>query len=396
MDLVQTIFTDFFLHTQPFFGAIGLLLLLVALFFSATLVRSIFHEALREKQRFARNYIIMSILLFGVTLLYIIIDTHVISLPDPVIFYGFYLLGFTILFGIRVSLFTSILIIIFIEYYVYEPHTISLFRRPSSLAYMAFTIITALFLGQLIRQYHQKLLKKTEDLNLLIKARDQFSAIAVHELKTPLTTISLYSQVLDKQYKNKKASKILQDSVQTISHETNKLTYMINDLLDFSRFQNNKFALRPKVFNLDRLCKERVKVVQSMYPDHKYTFQQKVHNTAIYADRIALDRVLTNLLTNAGKYSQPGGKIVTKLQRQHKEFILSVKDEGAGIRSEHLERLFEPFYQVEGGKKGLGLGLHIAKSIIELHQGRMWVESRAGRGSTFFVSLPIKRAKNKP
>lgn len=390
MDLVRTVFTDFFTHTQPLFGAIGIFLLFFILSFNATVVRFIFRSAYKEKQYALRRYVTTFTLLFVITLLYIIIDTHVISLPDPVVFYGFYILAFTILFGIRPALLPSVLVIILVEYYVYEPHTVSLFRHPISMIYMVFAIIIALLLGQIIRLNQQKLMKKNEDLDLLIKARDQFTAVAAHELKTPLTTISLYSQVLNKQYKNEKASKVLQNSVQTITRETDKLTYMINDLLDFSRFQNKKFKLNRENLNLMQLCRERVHVVQSLYPDHRYIFRPKTGSATMYADRLALDRVLTNLLTNAGKYSHPKSTVEVALKKNPKEFIISVKDKGIGIDKNYLVHLFEPFYQVENGKKGLGLGLHIAQSIVKMHGGSIWVESTLGKGSTFFVSLPIQ------
>lgn len=394
MSVLLTSYHDLFIHIRFLLGAMSILLLAFIVSLNKNTFQPLFRLQSQEKLQTFRNYVLFFLLLLLTTLIYLVIDTHIVHLPDPIILYGFYILGSAILFGTQVAIVASVISVVLIEYYLYEPRfTLLPLHHPINMLYVVFVVVIGLLLGKTIRQYQQSLLKKTEDLDLLIKARDQFSAIAVHELKTPLTTISLYSQVLNKQYKNKTASKVLQNSVQTITHETEKLNYMINDLLDFSRFQTNKFALNAEVFNLADLCRERIKVAQSLYPDHEYTFKQDIRNTNIYADRVAMDRVITNLLTNAGKYTSAGSKIIVTLQKKHQEFIISVKDRGKGIDKDHLDKLFEPFYQVENGKKGLGLGLHIAKSIVELHNGRIWVESKLGKGTTFFVSLPINQQK---
>ncbi len=389
-------FDDLLVHIAFLTGVIASLLLLLAISFKTTLLQFIFHVYSSEKLKLIRRYVSIFILLFATTLIYLIIDTHLARLPDPIILYGFYILGFTILFGMRSAVLASVLSVLLIEYYLYEPrYTLSIIHHPINLLYIIFVVTIGMFLGQKIRRYQQKLLKRTEDLDLIIKARDQFSAIAVHELKTPLTTISLYSQVLSKQYKNDTASKVLQDSVKTITRETDKLNFMINDLLDFSRLQSNKFKLNSEFFNLAELCRDRVEIAHSLYPDHMYTFVQRTKNSTIYADRLSIDRVITNLLTNAGKYSSFKSKVVVTLQKKKSEFILRVKDKGNGIDNAHIDKLFEPFYQVENGKKGLGLGLHIAKSIVEMHKGKIWAESIIGKGSAFFVSLPANSPSSK-
>lgn len=359
-------------------------------------VSTFFQGKARIKPQDVRKVLSFLILLFITTFSYLVIDTYIFHLPDPIIPYVIYILLFTIFLGIKISIFLSIISIFLIEYYLYEPRYIfGTVHHPVDIIYTALGLITGVIIGEGIRKYQQTLVKKTEELDVLIKARDQFSAIAAHELKTPLTTISLYSQILNKRYKNKNASKVLQDSVQTITHEAEKLTYMINDLLDFSRMQSSKLQLNKEVFNLADLFRDRIQIAQALYPDHKYIFKQQVRDTTIYADRLTLDRVITNLLTNAGKYSRSQSIVKIDLKKNHKDFIVSVKDKGVGIDKNYMEKLFEPFYQVENGKKGLGLGLHIARSIVELHGGKIWVESKPDRGSTFFVSLPINSLKNK-
>ncbi len=392
MNIVKHLFVtsnDLLIHVRFLLGIITTFLLVLALSFNNTF-QSVFKVQLLQKLLIFRKYVLLFILLFLTTLVYLVVDTHIFALPDPIVLYGFYILGLTILLGTQVAVVASFVTVILIEYYIYEPRfRLFYIHHPINVLYIIFIIGLGLLIGRIIRRYQQGLIKKSEDLDLLIKARDQFSAIAVHELKTPLTTISLYSQSLNKQYKNRNASQALQNSIQTISHETEKLNYMINDLLDFSRFQTNKFNLNAEVFNLALLCRDRIKVAHSLYPDHEYIFKQYTRSSNIYADPVALDRVITNLLTNAGKYSEIGGKITVTLRKKHREFVLSVTDRGCGINQDHLYNLFEPFYQVENGKKGMGLGLYIAKSIVEVHKGKIWVESVEGKGSKFSFTLPV-------
>lgn len=342
-----------------------------------------------------RKILGLFVLLFTTTFIYFVIDKYVSRLPDPIIPYILYILLFTIFLGVRIGVLLSIITIFLIEYYLYEPRYIfGITHHPLNIVFISFGLMSGVAIGHEIRKHQQKIEKHSQDLDLLVKAKDQFTAIAVHELKTPLTAISLYSQMLDKQNKNETASKTVQKSIQTITRETGKLTYMINDLLDFSRFQRNKFQLNAEVFNLADLCKERIAIAKTLFPHHIFILRQYVKNTAIYGDRIAIDRVITNLLTNAGKYSFPKSTIIVTLYKRYNSFIICVKDKGVGIDKNHLDKIFEPFYQVESGKKGLGLGLHIAKSIIELHNGKIWAESKIDKGTAFYIRLPVNFQKS--
>lgn len=387
-----TVYKNLIPHIWLLLVIIGSLGLLSVLSYSTYFTNTVLQ--LRWKLSKIRNFLLSLGILFLTTILYLAVDTHVVRLPDAIILYAFYILGFTIIFGVKAALIASFISVILIEYYLYEPrYGLYPLHHPENTIYVLVVIGIGMVIGQNIRRYQQKLLNRTEELDQLIKARDQFSAVTAHELKTPLTAISLYSQVLEKQYKNERASKALQDSVHTITRETDKLTVMINDLLDFSRFKSNKFKLSPEVFNFAQLCEERVKIIQALYPNHIYIFRNNTKNATIYADRISLDRLLTNLLTNAEKYTPSKSNIIVILKKKSREFILSVKDQGEGISGEYLEKLFEPFFQVKDGGKGLGLGLHIARTIVELHYGKMWVQSRLNKGTTFFVKLPVNFRK---
>lgn len=336
-----------------------------------------------------RRFLLFLILLIFSTLLYWEIDVHFIELPHPGIPYIFFILIATIFFGVRIGLITFGLTIFLIDYYLFEPRfTFYLFHHGVDMAMIIAGLIVSLFIGQRIRFYEETFRKRNIELGFLIKARERLIAIAAHELKTPLTSINLYAQILSKQYQQQEIGSTLQRSVKTIERETVSLTEMINDLLDFSRVQNNKSSLKPEHFDLGELITRKIEIVQSLFPDHRYIFQQQLTSAKIYADRISIERIITNLLTNAGKYSAPDTKVIIRLQKDKNYYVIKVEDHGSGIGQDQQARLFEPFYQVENGKQGLGLGLYITKTLVKLHNGKIWIESKIGKGSTFFIALP--------
>lgn len=243
-----------------------------------------------------------------------------------------------------------------------------------------------------------------DDLESLMLARDQFTSAVAHELKTPLSTIKLYAQLqlewlrgdTPPQLKKSKPDAVeFRKGLQIIDQEVNRLTSLIDSLVDFARFQSRKIKLEKKPFSLNRSCKTRIDVLQKLYPNHTFRFVSTVAHTPIVADQIRIEQVITNLLSNAAKYSQPGKSIELRLTKRQANYRIHVKDYGVGVAKEDIDRIFEPFYQAKPGltenklEKGLGLGLYISKSIVTLHGGKIWVESTVNKGSTFFVELPL-------
>lgn len=384
------VFTDLMSHALILFWLLGMILLLLL----TTYIRKSILAKLTPVRNAAqlhrvRLYLGSLILVIITIMIYWFIDVHFIDLPDPVFPFTFYILIFTVLFGVQQTLLTAVLSFVLIEYYLFEPrydlnpqdHVVSSF----------FTLIglfAGLYIGYKLWYYQQQLVKRAEQLNFLIKARDQFAAIAAHDLKSPITTIKLYAQRVQREQDTKKTSKLIRQMVQTIDRETTKLTTMVDSLLDFSKLQSGKFTLQLEELNLVHLLAERTKTMNMLYPDHIFEYHSRLRNAAIYADRISVDRIISNLLTNAAKYSPVKSKIVIQLNKEGRQYTVSVIDKGDGIAEDAQKALFEPFYQVSSGKQGLGLGLYIVKALVDLHKGKIWVESKIGKGSTFYVRLP--------
>ena len=176
--------------------------------------------------------------------------------------------------------------------------------------------------------------------------------------------------------------------------QLDKLTTLISDLLDISRMQSGKLELRAEPFELDTLIDETVENVQVTTSTHRLLVEGRT-GAQIFGDKERLAQVDVNLLTNAIKYSPHADKVVVHLFRDDdaQQAIVSVQDSGIGIDKTHHEKIFERFYQVTDPEEktypGLGIGLYISSEIVARHHGRMWVESSKGKGSTFYVALPM-------
>lgn len=221
--------------------------------------------------------------------------------------------------------------------------------------------------------------------------KDEFLSMASHELKTPVATIKAYSQILAKQPAVAKDSKN-KHFVKSIDSQTNKLITLINDFLDISKIEAGKLVFSKKKFNLDALIEKIVTDFQHLTETHRIKRVGTIKKL-IRGDQDRIGQVLINLLTNAIKYS-PGAKEIIVTTKQDKNFVtVSVQDFGMGIPKSKQPHVFDKYFQVtdrgEEGKKGFGLGLYISSEIIRRHNGKIWVESTKGKGSTFYFSLPI-------
>ncbi|MCL5409832.1 MAG: HAMP domain-containing histidine kinase [Patescibacteria group bacterium] len=233
-----------------------------------------------------------------------------------------------------------------------------------------------------------------EDLKILIKARDQLSSVVAHELKTPLTTIKLCTELLLHNANNVNQKAKFIEKLMTIDQETDKITMLSNSLLDFYRILTGKLVLNLSLFNLAEFCQQKIAIMQSIYPHHQISYQSNLGNLVIRADKLRLDEVLTNLINNAVKYSRPGSSVKVQLANNDQTIQLTVQDRGIGIPPNKAKHIFDAFYQAKNSTSntqdsaGLGLGLYISKEIISSHHGKIWFESQEKKGTTFFVSLP--------
>ena len=230
-----------------------------------------------------------------------------------------------------------------------------------------------------------------------IHVRDEFLSIASHELKTPITSLKMQLQLALRQTKPEenqtpkpeKLAHMLQSSV----HQVDRLTSLVDDLLDVSRMEAGKFLLNFSVFDLKETLKTVLERFESILQAEKcQPIVSRLDEVKIFGDRIRLEQVIINLLSNAMKYG--GGKPIeiALVKQSDKLAQLSIRDQGIGVPKEKQPFIFDRFERAAGNLKvpGLGLGLYIAKQIVESHNGKIWVESRLGKGSTFFVELPIQ------
>lgn len=228
----------------------------------------------------------------------------------------------------------------------------------------------------------------------LEQKRDEFVSIASHELKTPLTTVKAFAQILEKRFRKSKDTRDLY-LVKNINTNIDKLTSLVNDLLDVSKIQAGKLQLHKKEFNIDHLIQKIVLDFQYITASHSISVERKAHKK-VYGDEERIGQVLINLLTNAVKYSPKADKVIIK-SRSNKDFVIvSVQDFGIGIPLDKQNRVFERFFRASDtnqGPSGFGLGLYISWDIIRRHSGKIWVESTVGNGSTFYFSMPLKYKK---
>jgi len=235
------------------------------------------------------------------------------------------------------------------------------------------------------------------ELKRLEQRKDDFITIASHELKTPITTLKLFTQVVSRRLAVNGPADI-QKPVARINTQLDRLTKLINDLLDVSKIQAGKLEFNYARFDISELIHEAVDTVQRLSDTHTISVEG-VTKKIITADRDRIEQVLINLLTNALKYSSGANKIVVRSSSSSDEITVAVQDFGIGIPVSEHDKIFGRFYRGQSHSRdtypGLGIGLYISAQIIARHGGKVWVDSKKNRGSTFFFSLPINTRKSR-
>lgn len=224
-----------------------------------------------------------------------------------------------------------------------------------------------------------------------ITVRDEFISVASHELKTPVTSVKMFTQVLRKhseQIGDKKAVNYLSK----MDRQINNLTELIYDLLNVSKIQAGKMEFKKKKYDFDASIKETIDVLQQSSEKHKLIIKGKTGKSVV-ADEERIGQVLNNLISNAVKYSPHADMILIKLSSTKDNVRVDVQDFGIGMEENHLNKIFERFYRVYDNNDktfpGLGIGLYICAEIIKRHGGKFSVSSKPGLGSVFSFSLPI-------
>lgn len=227
----------------------------------------------------------------------------------------------------------------------------------------------------------------------LERKRNEFIGMVVHELKTPITSLKGYAQLLYKRCLRTGDEQTAQFASRMDAQIT-KLTALVDDFLDVTRLSEGKLQFVENDFSFDILVEEIIQEIQ-LINERQTIRREGMTNTTIWGDRTRIGQVITNLLTNAMKYAPNADSIVVKTFSDPHAVTLCVQDFGPGIPKTLQSKIFDPFYRIEknqqGTTPGLGLGLHIAAEIIKRQEGHIWVESKEGQGATFCFTLPTNR-----
>jgi len=241
----------------------------------------------------------------------------------------------------------------------------------------------------------------------LEKLKDEFVSIVSHELRTPLTTIKGYTQHLIRRIERRlrgisvtQPANVIAElpesydlrSLNIVQSQSDHLERLVNDLLDLSRVQWGELHLQYSSFYLADVLAESVHLAQISAEQHTIFLDIAAQDSKLVADKLRISQVIGNILDNAVKFSPQGKQVTVMLQEQDSEYLVSISDRGIGVSPDFFDHIFERFYRVRNTASrqysGIGMGLYIAKAIIEAHGGRIWLSSHPGTGSTFYFTLP--------
>lgn len=230
-----------------------------------------------------------------------------------------------------------------------------------------------------------------QEIREMDEQKDYFISMASHELKTPITSIKGYVQLLESKYRNAD-DPFLKNSLKVVNKQIESLTTLVADLLDVSKIKTGSLQLKKTNFEINGLLEEVIAEIKNINPKSEILYNT-TNTVNVYADEDGIRQVIINFLTNAVKYSPKSLQITVSLEVQNNEAIVSVKDAGIGISVENQLKIFDRFYRVEGKNEktfpGFGIGLYIASEIIKKHNGKIGVNSEMGQGSTFYFTLPV-------
>jgi PAS domain S-box-containing protein len=240
-------------------------------------------------------------------------------------------------------------------------------------------------------------LRDMEERKKVDELKDQFIGLVSHELRTPLTVImGAVNTALSEatRLSPQETRQLLEDA----ASESELLSHILENLLELSRSQAGRLTLHLEPLMLEDVVQKTIHEARRHSSIHQFVMDLPKTLPALRADRIRLERILHNLVENAVKYS-PGGEVRVSARQEGKNLVIAVHDQGSGISPQDQARLFQPFWRTRQAEteaiKGVGLGLLVCRRLAEAHGGRIWLESKPGRGTTFFFTLPIKARRRK-
>jgi len=228
----------------------------------------------------------------------------------------------------------------------------------------------------------------------LEQLKDEFIGLVSHELRTPLTVIGGCLSTLLTEW-NRLSPNEVQQLLKDALLESESLSHLIENLLELSRAQARQLALYSELIDIKSLVRETLRKIKRQAPSHRFVTSIPDKLPSISGDPLRIERILYNLLDNAAKYSPSGSRIKVSVNAEPERLVIGVSDHGEGLSSSEQARIFGSFQRLENSRpdqtRGAGLGLMVCRRLVEAHGGEIWVESKKGRGSTFFFSLPRRK-----
>lgn len=239
----------------------------------------------------------------------------------------------------------------------------------------------------------RELTRKNTELRRLNDLKNKFIGMAAHDLRNPLANIISFSDFLRDELKDS-LSENHYNFLKNISHSSEFMFSLIEDLLDYSKIESGKIQMNLEKLDVAKKLKGIVQNFNTLSERKKITidFSPEQDNVEITADKNKIEQVFQNIINNAIKFSPQHSKINVRLKLKEDSVLIEVQDFGVGIENENLDKVFVPFTSIASkgtaGEKSTGLGMSIVKNIVENHKGKIWLESEPGKGTTFFVELP--------
>lgn len=246
-----------------------------------------------------------------------------------------------------------------------------------------------------LNEMQTKLLEEIEYRKEAERKKDEFISIASHELKTPMTSVKGYLQLLERSI-SKSDTETVKTRIHKVQNQVEKLNLLIADLLDISKIESGKLKFNMKYFCFSSLLNHLLEIMQQANPQVNFVIENSVERE-IFGDEMRIEQVLVNFITNAVKYAPGAKEVHIKSVIKNNILYCSVKDFGIGMSEEHQQKIFDKFYRIEESSErfqGLGIGLYICREIIERHHGTIGVKSVLNQGSEFYFTLPIDPVNN--
>lgn len=291
--------------------------------------------------------------------------------------------------------------IIYLSFHFYAPFSNLSWYYMNHIIRVLLLCIVSIVIGEIsyrrikaeneIKKNARELEKALASLKELDRTKSVFISIAAHELRTPLQPIRVYFDLMmnDRlgKFSDEEKMKLIY-----IDRSLRRLVQIISTLLDLSAIEEGKYRIHIEKKNIQKIINNSINDMKPLIDGKKISVTSDVPKLFVRCDPLAIDRVLKNLISNAIKYNRKRGKIEIKVWDEKKDIHVCVKDTGIGIRKQDFDGIFKRFYIIDNklarDSERLGIGLFVTKHIIELHNGKIWVESVKGKGSTFHFTIP--------